>query len=294
MPVPGSAQSAYACGVEPGCWPELSIHPRDCIISLSPSHLRSSRARVKHDARGLDAPGLTGVIGIDRGPHADVAGMCTYGDLIAATTHYGLSPLVVPQLRTITLGGAVTSRGIRVSVVPQRPAPRVVLEMDILTGAGELHRLARTALHCTVHSLTRMGHWAIQPASNPAGAGPAVCRAAARPVPKLVDGDGGRNGRIIDTGGLDGEDRWMTSSTGWFSALTKATCAACERAYRARSATTGQDIYRSIQHEGRDQGEPVDHPRLLALGHRLVLVLTSRLVPKTRVLRRWWLAALPA
>ncbi len=31
--------------------------------------------------------------------------MCTYEDLVAATLPYGLSPLVVPQLKTITLGG---------------------------------------------------------------------------------------------------------------------------------------------------------------------------------------------
>lgn len=43
---------------------------------------------------------------------ADVAGMCTYEDLVAATLPYGLSPLVVPQLKTITLGGAVTGLGI--------------------------------------------------------------------------------------------------------------------------------------------------------------------------------------
>ena len=34
--------------------------------------------------------------------------MCTYEDLVDATLPHGLIPLVVPQLRTITLGGAVT------------------------------------------------------------------------------------------------------------------------------------------------------------------------------------------
>ena len=43
---------------------------------------------------------------------ADVGGVCTYEDLVAATLPYGLAPLVVPQLKTITVGGAATGGGI--------------------------------------------------------------------------------------------------------------------------------------------------------------------------------------
>ena len=43
---------------------------------------------------------------------ADVGGMTTYEDLVDATLPHGLMPLVVPQLKTITLGGAVTGLGI--------------------------------------------------------------------------------------------------------------------------------------------------------------------------------------
>jgi FAD/FMN-containing dehydrogenase len=41
--------------------------------------------------------------------------MTTYEDLVAATLPHGLMPLVVPQLKTITLGGAVTGLGIESS-----------------------------------------------------------------------------------------------------------------------------------------------------------------------------------
>ena len=41
-------------------------------------------------------------------PTADVGGVCTYERLVEATLPYGLAPYVVPQLKTITLGGAVT------------------------------------------------------------------------------------------------------------------------------------------------------------------------------------------
>jgi hypothetical protein len=64
--------------------------------------------------------------------------MCTYEDLVAATLPYGLSPLVVPQLKTITLGGAVTGLGIESTSFRNGLPHESVLEMDILTGTGEL------------------------------------------------------------------------------------------------------------------------------------------------------------
>ena len=97
------------------------------------------RTRAKRDAPGLDTSGLTKVISIDpQHRTADVAGMCTYEDLVAATLPYGLSPLVVPQLKTITLGGAVTGLGIESASFRNGLPHESVLEMDILTGAGEV------------------------------------------------------------------------------------------------------------------------------------------------------------
>ena len=88
---------------------------------------------------GLDVSGLTGVLDVD--PHsrtAEVQGMCTYEDLVAATLAHGLIPLVVPQLRTITLGGAVTGLGIESTSFRHGLPHESVLEMDVLTGAGEV------------------------------------------------------------------------------------------------------------------------------------------------------------
>ena len=64
--------------------------------------------------------------------------MCTYEDLVAATLPYGLSPLVVPQLKTITLGGAVTGLGIESTSFRNGLPHESVLEMDILTGTGDV------------------------------------------------------------------------------------------------------------------------------------------------------------
>ena len=51
---------------------------------------------------------------------------------------YGLAPLVVPQLKTITLGGAVTGLGIESTSFRNGLPHESVLDMDILTGTGDV------------------------------------------------------------------------------------------------------------------------------------------------------------
>src|SRR5262249_3750724 len=69
---------------------------------------------------------------------AVVGGMTTYEDLADATLPHGLMPLVVPQLKTITLGGAVTGLGIESSSLFNGLPHESVLEMQILTGDGRV------------------------------------------------------------------------------------------------------------------------------------------------------------
>ncbi len=89
--------------------------------------------------RGLDVSGLDGVIEVDPVTRtALVQGMCTYETLTEATLHHGLMPLVVPQLRTITIGGAVTGLGIESTSLRNGLPHESVLEMDVLTGDGRL------------------------------------------------------------------------------------------------------------------------------------------------------------
>ena len=88
---------------------------------------------------GLDVTGLGSVVSIDvQGRTADVQGMCTYERLVATTLAQDLMPLVVPQLRTITLGGAVTGLGIESTSFRNGLPHESVLELDVLTGAGDL------------------------------------------------------------------------------------------------------------------------------------------------------------
>ena len=64
--------------------------------------------------------------------------MTTYEDLAGATLPHGLMPLVVPQLKTITIGGAVTGLGIESSSLRSGMPHESVLEMEILTGDGRV------------------------------------------------------------------------------------------------------------------------------------------------------------
>ena len=88
---------------------------------------------------GLDVTGLAGVLEVDPVSRtAQVQGMCTYEDLVDATLAHGLVPTVVPQLRTITLGGAVTGLGIESTSFRHGLPHEAVLEMDVFTGAGDV------------------------------------------------------------------------------------------------------------------------------------------------------------
>ncbi|MFC4950221.1 FAD-binding oxidoreductase [Pseudonocardia sp. GCM10023141] len=87
----------------------------------------------------LDISALTGVIRVDPiARTAEVQGMATYETIVAATLEYGLMPLVVPQLKTITLGGAVTGLGIESTSFRHGLPHESLREFDILTADGEV------------------------------------------------------------------------------------------------------------------------------------------------------------
>jgi FAD/FMN-containing dehydrogenase len=102
------------------------------------------RARAESSAPRLDVSGFSGVLHVDpQARTADVLGMTTYEELVDATLPHGLMPLVVPQLKTITLGGAVTGLGIESSSFRNGTPHESVLEMDVLTGDGRVVTCSR-------------------------------------------------------------------------------------------------------------------------------------------------------
>ena len=106
------------------------------------------RTRETTTAPGLDVTSFDGVLEVDPiARTAEVQGMTTYEHLVEATLPYGLMPLCVPQLRTITLGGAVTGMGIESSSFRWGVPHESVLEMDILTGDGRVVTATATNEH---------------------------------------------------------------------------------------------------------------------------------------------------
>jgi len=113
--------------------------PAGAPVRLAKKTTNLFRPRASATTPGLDVSGLGGVIAVDPDAQtAEVQGMCTYEHLVDATLSHGLIPLVVPQLRTITLGGAVTGLGIEATSFRNGLPHESVLEMDVLTGGGEI------------------------------------------------------------------------------------------------------------------------------------------------------------
>jgi FAD/FMN-containing dehydrogenase len=113
--------------------------PEGQTVRLAKHTSNLFRPRTRQPVAGLDVSRLDGVISVDPAARtADVQGMCTYERLVDATLRHGLMPLVVPQLRTITLGGAVTGLGIESSSFRNGLPHESVSEMDILTGDGQI------------------------------------------------------------------------------------------------------------------------------------------------------------
>ncbi|MEJ2858768.1 MULTISPECIES: FAD-binding oxidoreductase [unclassified Saccharothrix] len=88
---------------------------------------------------GLDVARFNRVLSVDPDAMtAQVQGMTTYEDLVDATLPHGLMPLVVPQLKTITLGGAVAGLGIESSSFRNGLPHESVRELEVMTGDGEV------------------------------------------------------------------------------------------------------------------------------------------------------------
>lgn len=113
--------------------------PAGAPVRLAKPTSNLFRTRRPPSPAGLDVSGFDSVLAVDPIDRtADVQGMTTYEHLVDATLPHGLVPLVVPQLKTITIGGAVTGLGIESSSFRNGLPHESVREMEILTGDGRL------------------------------------------------------------------------------------------------------------------------------------------------------------
>ncbi|MGE5116731.1 MAG: FAD-binding protein [Betaproteobacteria bacterium] len=97
---------------------------------------RDRKATPKHR---LDLGEFTHVLGIDGAAGtADVEGLASYEALVAATLPHGVMPAVVPQLKTITVGGAAAGVGIEATSFRHGLVHHTMRELEVLLPGGEI------------------------------------------------------------------------------------------------------------------------------------------------------------
>jgi len=95
------------------------------------------RDREAGERRRLDVRGFNQVLRISDG-WVEAEGMIPYEDLTRECLAHGVMPAVVPQLKTITLGGAVAGVGIESSSHRHGLVHDTMLELDVLLGDGRV------------------------------------------------------------------------------------------------------------------------------------------------------------
>lgn len=101
-------------------------------VSLKKETSNLFRQKVQSEEK-IDVSAFNKVITVDlKRKIVQAGGMTTYDDLTKETLKYGFMPAVVPQLKTITIGGAVTGLGIESSSFRYGLVHETVEEMEIV------------------------------------------------------------------------------------------------------------------------------------------------------------------
>jgi FAD/FMN-containing dehydrogenase len=125
---------------------QLRAHPGTRPVSLrksAPPHQVPKARDLRRRDDKIDISDLDAIIDID-----PVAQTCTaeagvmFVDLVEATLRYGFVPIVVPELKTITIGGAVSGCSIESMSFRYGGFHDTCLEYEVITARGEV-------LHCT-------------------------------------------------------------------------------------------------------------------------------------------------
>src|SRR5512134_482315 len=108
-------------------------------IGLAKNTSNLFRDRNEGSKHRLDLHEFSHVIEVDPAAgRVDAEGLCTYEDLVAATLPRGVMPAVVPQLKTITVGGAAAGVGIEATSFRQGLVHDTLREMDVLLPHGDV------------------------------------------------------------------------------------------------------------------------------------------------------------
>ncbi len=115
-------------------------------VALAKETSNLFRDREAGKRRRLDVRGFKEVLRVGDGA-VEAEGMIPYEALTAACLQHGVMPAVVPQLKTITLGGAVAGVGIESSSHRYGLVHDTMLELDVLLGDGRVVSFSATNEH---------------------------------------------------------------------------------------------------------------------------------------------------
>ena len=113
-------------------------------VGLAKDSSNLFRDRAAQAGRRLDVRGFNEVLSVGK-DFVDAEGMVSYEELARACLVQGVMPAVVPQLKTITLGGAVAGVGIESSAHRHGLVHDSMLELEVLLGDGRV-------VTCTPHN----------------------------------------------------------------------------------------------------------------------------------------------
>ena len=108
-------------------------------VGLSKDTSNLFRDRKSGRKRRLDVRAFNHVLEVNAAQGwVDVEGMTPYDALVQQTLKHGVMPEVVPQLKSITIGGAVAGVGIEASSFKFGLVHDAVQEIEVLTGTGDV------------------------------------------------------------------------------------------------------------------------------------------------------------
>ncbi len=121
---------------------QLRAHDGTKPVSLrkkAPPHQVPKGGDLRRRDAKIDVSDLTTIIDIDPVKQVCVAESgVMFCDLVEATLRYGLVPIVVPELKTITIGGAVSGCSIESMSYRYGGFHDTCLEYEVVTGRGEV------------------------------------------------------------------------------------------------------------------------------------------------------------
>jgi FAD/FMN-containing dehydrogenase len=135
----------------------LREHPPGRPVSLrkkSVSHQVPKAGDLRHRDAKIDVGDLTEILSIDPERRICVAESgVTFVDLVDATLAHGLVPIVVPELKTITIGGAVAGCSIESMSFVRGGFHDTCTELEVVTGDGRVLTCTRDNEHALVFDM---------------------------------------------------------------------------------------------------------------------------------------------